>query len=131
MNYRSIFVCLMLNSVMLLRTVVRRDILKRRLQRFGFDVLKLRNFQNVCQKQSNVDVPWVCCTHASILYCQWRFSACWQLLVSLGCFAYRRGASALLVLTDRAMRRPQNVKRATMRGFTLFLCLLSTVETLK
>ena len=39
---------------------------KRRLLRFGFDVLKLRNFQIVCQKQSNVDVPWVCYIHASL-----------------------------------------------------------------
>ena len=63
MNYRSIFACLMRNAM-------RQDILKRRLQRFGFDVLKLRNFQNVCQKQSNVDVPWVCIHIPQILYCQ-------------------------------------------------------------
>ena len=30
---------------------------------------------------------------------------------------------ALLVSTGRAMRRPQIVKRATVQGFTLFLCL--------
>ena len=38
----------------------------------------------------------------------------------------RRGAYALLVSTDRAMRRPQIVKRATVQGFTLFLCLIET-----
>ena len=37
-------------------------------------------------------------------------------------YTYLRGASALLVSTDRAMRRPQNVERATVQGFTLFLC---------
>ena len=37
-------------------------------------------------------------------------------------YTYLRGASALLVSTDRAMRRPQNVERATVQGFTFFLC---------
>ena len=44
-----------------------------------------------------------------------------------GCVIHiRRGAYALLVSTDRAMRRPQIVKRATVQGFTLFLCLVET-----
>ena len=38
---------------------------------------------------------------------------------------YRRGAIALLVSTDRATSyEPQEVKRATVQGFTLFLCLI-------
>ena len=40
-------------------------------------------------------------------------------------YTYRRGASALLVSTDKAMRRPQNVKRARVLGFTSFLCINS------
>ena len=45
-----------------------------------------------------------------------------------GCVIHiRRGAYALLVSTDRAMRRPQIVKRATVQGFTLFLCLIASV----
>ena len=35
-------------------------------------------------------------------------------------YTYRRGASALLVSTDRAISyEPQGVKRATVQGFTL------------
>ncbi len=42
-------------------------------------------------------------------------------------YTYRRGASALLVSTCKAISyEPQNVKRAIVQGFTLFLCLTKT-----
>ena len=42
-------------------------------------------------------------------------------------YTYPAWGFALLVSTDRAMRRPQIVKRATVQGFTLFLCLIASV----
>ena len=102
---------------------------ERRLLRFGFDDLKLRNFQNCLSKTKQRECPkgvlytCLCCCIAI------GASGC---VVSRGvwcrgCLIHiRRGAYALLVSTDRAMRRPQIVKRATVQGFTLFLCLIET-----
>ena len=50
-----------------------------------------------------------------------------QTLVLRDCYTYRRGAYALLVSDIRALPEPQGVKRATVQGFTLFLCLDFTI----
>ena len=68
---------------------------KRRLLRFGFDVLKSQeNFKNVCQKQSNVNAPGMCLYIFLLVSCSH-----WCILTSVesmrcryGVYTYRRGA---------------------------------------
>ena len=77
--------------------------------RFGFDVLELRNFTIICQKQSSGDALWgVYTLHPDISH----ISMLWELFGCVG-YIYHRGVSALLVSTDRVIRRPQHVKRVT------------------
>jgi len=97
---------------------------ERRLLRFGFDDLKLRNFQNCLSKTKQRECPkgvlytCLCCCIAIGASCCVVSRGVW----CRGCLIHiRRGAYALLVSTDRAMRRPQIVKRATVQGFTLSL----------
>ncbi|MEE1097455.1 MAG: hypothetical protein U0K83_03895 [Bacteroidales bacterium] len=103
--------------------------MKRRLLRFGFDVLKLRNFQIPVKNKSNVNAPWVLyiSTHYASLPLAYSY-AYGNIRHSLGVYTYRRGALTLFVSTGRAMRRPQNVERAIVQGFTLFLCLVKRVQ---
>ena len=100
---------------------------ERRLLRFGFDDLKLRNFQNCLSKTKQRECPegvlftCLCCCIAIGASC---------CVVSCGVWCrgrvihIRRGALALLVSDIRALPEPQGVKRATVQGFTLFLCLV-------
>ena len=78
--------------------------------RFGFDVLELRNFTIICQKQSNGDALWDVYTlhpeHSRIRMCLGNCSGMLVIYIIVG-------LSALLVSTDRVMRRPQHVKRVT------------------
>ena len=86
--------------------------------RFGFDVLELRNFTFICQKQSNEDALWgVYTLHPNISH----IGMLWELFGCVG-YIYHRGVSALLVSTDRVMRRPQHVKRAT-DWLHVFFCI--------
>ena len=83
----------------------------------------------VCQKQSNVDAPWCVIyipKYRVAISVSIHFVAASGIEVVLYILAW---ALALLVSTDRAMRRPQNVKRASVQGFTLFLCLYLNILT--
>ena len=100
--------------------------IERRLLRFGFDVLKLSTINRiVVKKQSNVNVPWVCYIHASF------YRIAIGVSVSIGNYWYRGriiyiSAWGLYVARfdyEGHVERPQNVKRAIVQGFTLFLCL--------
>ena len=84
--------------------------------RFGFDSLKLRKLQIVRQKQSNGRCPWdMNCTRL-LCYAVTTVYA-WQFLV----YIHIGVGSALLVSTNRAMRRPQRVRRVTGTGSHAFL----------
>ena len=67
-------------------------------------IRELRNFPNVCQEQSNGNAPRVYCIYALIVI------TCLLLVMQLVIpYTYIYvGLSALLVSTDRAMRRPTN-----------------------
>ena len=102
---------------------------ERRLLRFGFDDLKLRNFQNCLSKTKQRECPkgvlytcLCCCIAIGASYCVVPSGD----MVRRLRYTYPAWGFALLVSTDRAMRRPQIVKRATVQGFTLFLCLIET-----
>jgi hypothetical protein len=99
-------------------------IVKRRLLRFGF--LRSETFhKNVRnQKQSNSECP------VGVLYTCSKYSVAidvslyhLQTLDYWLCYTYRRGASRCSFYYDGHVERPQNVKRATVLGFTLF-CVL-------
>ena len=87
----------------------------------------LGKFQQPCKKQSNVNAPWVCIFMSTHSPCVGTLRAVSAIGMGVLCamITYRRGAIALLVSTDRATSyEPQEVKRATVQGFTLFLCLI-------
>ena len=72
--------------------------------RFGFDAIRTSQLPNVCQEQSNGNAPRVYCIYALIVI------TCLLLVMQLVIpYTYIYvGLSALLVSTDRAMRRPTN-----------------------
>ena len=78
--------------------------------RFGFDVLESRKFKWISQEQSNGDALWgaytVCPKHFLYPHVMGKCSGMLDIYIIVG-------LSALLVSTDRAMREPQDVKRAT------------------
>ena len=101
---------------------------ERRLLRFGFDIPEnLGNFQLQVKNKATVDAPWVCYIHTHYLLIaigvsvhQWNYR-CSGLL-------YRIGVG-LLRCSLRLARRflgPRDVERATVQGFTSFLCLFET-----
>ena len=68
-------------------------------------------------------MPLLLYSHRCVILCRiiWRYGAEVVLYIS------GVGLSALLVFDcDGHVERPQNVKRATVQGFTLFLCLIET-----
>ena len=67
-------------------------------------------------------MPLLLYSHRCVLLCRAMWLGCAEVV-----YTYPAWGFALLVSTDRAMRRPQNVKRATVQGFTLFLCLIASV----
>ena len=72
------------------------------------------------------------CVITSLSYAEWPMVSLhhWNFWHS-EVFHIMRGASALLVSTDWALPEPQGVERATVQGFTLFLCLYpNTIITL-
>ena len=74
-----------------------------------------------------MNAPWVCILISTHSPCVGTLRAVSAIGVGVLCamITYRRGAIALLVSTDRAISyEPQEVKRATVQGFTLFLCLI-------
>ena len=78
--------------------------------RFSFDVLESRKFKWISQEQSNGDALWgaytVCPKHFLYPHVMGKCSGMLDIYIIVG-------LSALLVSTDRAMREPQDVKRAT------------------
>lgn len=93
--------------------------MKRRLLRFVLAVLKLRKLHRCMQNIATVDVLRVyihLCTALNVSYSIGRtlWYSC-TLLYTL------RGASSLLVLIHRVMRRPQDVERVTGTLSTHFL----------
>ena len=103
---------------------VGQDIVKRRLLRFGF--LRSETFhKNVRnQKQSNSECP------VGVLYTYLKYrmaigvSALYSNYWYRGCVIHIGvGLRVARFDYERHVERPQNVKRATVQGFTLFLCL--------
>ena len=102
---------------------VGQDIYKRRLLRFGFDVMKSwENFNSVCQKQSNGECPVVCYIHALTMpYCPW----CQRMPRSVRCvrriLTYRRGAFGVARFDLQGhSQEPHNVKRAIATELHVF-----------
>ena len=102
------------------------DINKRRLLRFGFDVMKSwENFNSVCQKQSNGECPVVCYIHALTMpYSPW----CQRMPRSVRrvrrILTYRRGAFGVARFDRQGnSQEPQIVKRATVYGLHVFFCV--------
>lgn len=82
-------------------------------QSFMYNCLKLRNFPSLVKNMATVDA------HGCILC-----SPHWRMPHGIapydGVYTYTAWASALLVLSDWAMRRPRSVGRATGKVPTLF-----------
>ena len=102
--------------------------MKRRLRRFGFDILKLSTSQIRSQEQSNSECPLdVLYTHSCALpLMAIGVPVCQRLTFGIaGCYIYIWRGVFYVARFDYEghVERPQNVKRATVQGFTSFLCL--------
>lgn len=88
--------------------------------RFGFDVLELRKFK-LSVKNKATGTPLGC-----IIYIPFKmqYPFLWMDCILWDDYIYIYvGLSALLVSTDRAMRRPQHVERVTDWLRVSFLCM--------
>ena len=85
--------------------------------RFGFDSVESRKFTMSVKNKATVNVSWVC--FFVLLY----YIGCDNSYNTRCVYTYRREAFALLVSTDRAMRKPNRVKRATSGWLHAFLCI--------
>ena len=100
---------------------------ERRLLRFGFDDLKLRNFQNCLSKTKQRECPegvlftcLCCCIAIGASCCVVANGG----MVRSCVYISGVGFCVARLRLARHFLQPLTVKRATVQGFTLFLCLV-------
>lgn len=100
--------------------------IERRLLRFGFDVLKSwKNFKILSetrQRECPVDVLYTCLNYA-VQPVECPYAICWVAVYAGVLYISAWGFGVARFDRMGNFQEPQNVERATMQGFTLFLCL--------